>query len=694
MWRVYLAFLLTTAFGVWIVFQTVKIQVKEGPALRKQAEKQSISSDTITARRGNIYADDGSLMATSMPIYDVRMDMMAEGLTNAVFNKGVDSLAYLLAKTFGTKSTNEYLVALKKARREKKRYFRLKNGVFYDELNAMKTWPLLRMGKYKGGFIVIEEETRRYPFGVLAKRTIGNSGNGGKPVGLEGAYNQVLAGVSGRRLMQKVAGGEKVPLNFDNEIEPEDGKDIYTTIDITIQDVAEEALRDALMKNNAESGTAILMEVKTGQIKAIANFKRTAPGQYKDVYNYAIGESLEPGSTFKLLSLIALLESGKAELDDSITIDNGETKFFGQTMKDSEKGNFNRLTLQQSFEKSSNVGISKFVHRHFAKNPEDFVDYIYKTGINKPLGISLGGEEDPVIRKPGQKGWSRVSPMWMSIGYEVQVTPMQILALYNAVANNGTMVKPIFVKEIRQAGQLIQQFETEVITESICSKSTLKKIRLALEGVVLRGTATNLKNPNYSVAGKTGTAQMYDKKGGYEEYYKSSFAGYFPADNPQYTCIVSINGASTGVYYGSLVAGPVFKEIADKVYATQHDLHPEVQDDTAKLYVRLPSPKVGPAKDLRAVLDGVGIAPQTEGVVDDTQWGIAMAKQNSMVIAERKVVSGLVPNVVGMGLKDAVYLIEQAGMKVHYSGKGKVRTQSIGAGTNVVRGGTVYIELK
>lgn len=696
LWRVYLAFFLTCIFGVMIVVYAFRIQAIEGEKWRTLANELSTSYQTIEATRGNIYSDDGSLLATSVPVYDIRMDMQASGLKKGVFNNNVDSLAYLLAKEFPQYTKVQFLRRLKQAHIDKKRYFLVKRNVNFNQVKKMKDWPLFRLGKYKGGFIVIEKERRQQPFKILAKRTIGYSREGIAPVGLEGAYDEVLSGVSGKRLMQKVSGGQWIPVNYDNEIEPEDGKDIYTTIDINIQDVAEEALLQALIDHNAENGCAILMEVKTGRIKAIANLTRKGNDEtveYKEAYNYAVGESAEPGSTFKLAALIALLESGVADLGDSVEIDNGKTKFFDRTMKDSEWSPDKKLTLQQSFEKSSNVGISKLVYQHFAKKPDEFVKLVKGLGIDKPLGLQIYGEGKPRIKSPSDRDWSGTTLPWMSIGYEATITPLQILALYNAVANDGKMVKPVFAKEVRHVGKLIEKYETQVLKKSICSEKTLKKVRKAMEGVVLRGTAKNLRNKNYTVAGKTGTAQIADAKNGYRKYYKSSFVGYFPADNPQYTCIVSINGASNGVYYGSVVAGPVFKEIADKVYSSKLDLHLDINERKLQATNTLPTPKVTQKDELKTVLNKIGVSSQTVGELDENQWVSTKAKTKSLKIQERKVISGLVPNVVGMGLKDALFLIENSGLKARFIGSGKVRKQSIPPGKKVQRGNTIYIEL-
>ncbi len=696
LWRVYLAFFVTCVFGVMIMVYAFRIQFVEGDKWRTLASELSTSYQTIEATRGNIYSDDGSLLATSIPVYDIRMDMKAAGLKSADFNNGVDSLAYLLSKTFPTYKKVEFLRKLKQAHIDGKRYFLVKRNVSYSQVKAMQNWPLFRLGKYKGGFIVIEKERRQQPFKQLARRTIGYSRRGVAPVGLEGAYDKILSGIGGKRLMQKVSGGQWIPVNYDNEIEPENGKDVYTTIDINIQDVAENALLKALIEHNAENGCAVLMEVKTGRIKAIANLTRKGNSEtkvYNETYNYAVGESAEPGSTFKLASLIALLESGVADLDDSIDIEGGKTMFFEHIMKDSERSAAGKLTLQQSFEKSSNVGISKLVVQHFAQNPEKFTTLIKKLGINKPLGLQIYGEGTPRIKSSEDSDWSGITLPWMSIGYEVTLTPLQILALYNAVANNGKMVKPSFAREVRHVGKLVERYETQVLNKSICSKETLKKVRQAMEGVVLRGTARNLRNKNYTVAGKTGTAQIADTKNGYRKYYKSSFVGYFPADNPQYTCIVSINGASNGVYYGSAVAGPVFKEIADKVYASKLDLHLDINERNLQVKDALPTPKVSRKEGVKEILNQIGISSQMAGEVDENQWVFTKKEKQSLKILERKIVSGLVPDVTGMGLKDALFLIENAGLRVRFIGNGKVRKQSISAGKKILRGATIYLEL-
>ncbi|MBI1222165.1 MAG: PASTA domain-containing protein [Bacteroidetes bacterium] len=692
LWRVYIAFAGVCLFGLLILWYAFKIKVVEGEKWREKAQELTTDFQTIEAVRGNIYADDGSLLATSVPIYELRMDFRAGGLSDEIFKEGIDSLAYLFSITFQDKSKSEYLREFMNARKLGKRYFLLKRRLGFQRVKEMKTWPILRLGQHKGGLIIIEKDQRQRPFQLLAYRTIGYSVDGVAPVGLEGAYDGVLGGVSGKRLMQKVSGGFWIPVNDENEIEPENGKDIYTTIDINLQDVAEDALYETLVKNDAMNGTAVLMEVETGHIKAIANLTRKSEGVYAEEYNYAVGESAEPGSTIKLVSLIALLEEG-ASMGDSVDVEGGITTYFDRKMKDSEPGHYDKLTLQQAYEKSSNVGVSKLVYKHFKDQPQKFVDYFTELGLAEPLGLQITGEGKPRIKQPGDNDWYGTTLPWMSIGYETQFTPLQILSLYNAIANNGTMVKPMLVTQVRQTGKVVDHFEPTVIKDKICSKEVLKKVRIAMEGVVAPGgTARNLMNPNYTVAGKTGTAQMA-RGGRYNKsFYKSSFVGYFPADHPKYTCIVSINGASRGVYYGSAVAGPVFKEIADKVYANSLQMHQDIEETIEVPEMETPPNIAGQMDDIRTVMNDLGISNKVIG--DESEWAQTRRLNKSMEVEKRKVIGNLVPNVVGMTLKDALFLLENAGIKVQAVGTGKIRKQSMRPGSRVYRGATIILELR
>lgn len=693
LWRVYLAFFAVALFGVMVLVYAFRIQFIEGDEWRKMAEELTTDYQTIEAVRGNIYAADGSLLATSVPIYELRMDFKAGGLTDEVFNTDVDSLALLFSQAFKDKSYADYLREFKTARKRGSRYHLLKRKLNFQQVKAMKQWPILRRGQHRGGLIIIEKDRRQKPFQLLAERTIGYSVEGVAPVGLEGAYNKSLAGVSGKRLMQKVAGGVWIPVNADNEIEPENGKDIYTTIDINLQDVAENALYEMLVRHDALNGCAILMEVETGHIKAIANLSKRSEGVYAEDYNFAVGESAEPGSTIKLASLIALLEEG-VSLQDSVDVELGQTKFFDRVMKDSEPGHYQMLSLQQAFEKSSNVGISKLVYKQFKEQPQKFVDYFSKLGMDKPLNLQITGEGKPRLKKPSDNDWYGTTLPWMSIGYETQFTPLKILTLYNAIANQGKMVKPIMVTEVRQTGKLVDRYKTEVIEDQICSKETLKKAQAALEGVVQNGTARNLKNENYGIAGKTGTAQMA-RGGKYNKsFYKSSFAGYFPTDHPKYTCIVSINGASKGVYYGSAIAGPVFLEIANKVYANSLQMHKDITETATPPELATPRNFAGNLKEVKAVFNSLNIPNKVGESDEEMEWTQTARFETRMRLDERKMPKKAVPNVKGMSLQDALFILENRGFKVVATGRGKVYRQSMNPGTPIFRGSTIVIELK
>lgn len=693
MWRIYLIYFGMCLFGVAIIFQIFKVQVIEGNQWRDKAEALTTKYINIEAVRGNIFAADGSLLATSYPKYEVRMDMMVA--KESMFYDGIDSLSYCLSKLFGDKSWHSYKSELVEARRDGERYHLIKGNVDYIQLKKMKSFPIFREGRYKGGIVYTQQNKRARPFKGLAARTIGYQKDN-ISVGLEGAYDEHLAGVGGKRLMQRISGGVWKPLNDENEIEPKDGSDLVTTIDINIQDVAESALRTQLMNHAADHGCAVLMEVATGEVKAIVNLTRGDDGNYYESFNYAIGELTEPGSTFKLASVIALLEEGGVSIGDSVDTEDGITYFHNVPMKDSDydKGGHGKITLQQTFELSSNVGIAKMVTKHFEKDPQKYVDVLYKMGLNDSLGIEIAGEGKPQIINTQNKQWSGITLPWMSIGYEVLMTPMQILAFYNAVANDGKLVRPKFVKEIRNRGKVKEVIETEVLNNSICSKSTIDKVRVLLEGVVQRGTATNVKHADYQIAGKTGTAQINYGDRSQRMKYQASFAGYFPADNPKYSGIIVINNPSKYVYYASYVAAPVFKEIADKVYSTQIDIHKELTNDTAmvaSIDTKMPWTKVGHQKDLVTALNKLKINTHTQNA--SSRWVDTNAMQDTVDLTEKNINEQLIPKVVGMGAADAVYLLENLGLKVKLDGSGVIVQQSILPGTRVTKNREIVLRL-
>jgi cell division protein FtsI (penicillin-binding protein 3) len=677
-----------------------KIQFKEGKKWTKLADSLSTTIQTIEPSRGNIFACDYSLLATSLPIYDLRIDGVSPGfMDDEIFDNNIDSLALMLSQEFSDGRTKaDYKHILTNVKKREDRYYLLKRKVSYTQMKRVVKFPIFRMGKYKGGLTIEEKDRREKPFDYLAERTIGYSVDGIAPVGVEGAFDKELTGKPGKRVMQRIAGGTWIPVNDEEQIDAQNGKDIVTTIDVNVQDVAEQALMNTLVKNDAQWGTAILMEVKTGEIKAIANLTRISEGKYNEQYNYAVGESLEPGSTFKLTSVLSLLDDGKAKLTDMYDTEGGKKQYFANaTMYDSEAGGHGIINLQQAFEVSSNVAISSAVYQAYKDAPSEFVEHLKKLKLNKPIGLQITGEGNPRIKERKDKDWYGTTLPWSSIGYEIKVTPMQMITLYNAVANDGKMIKPIFVKQISQTGKLIKEFNTEVMVNQICKPSTLKQLRSCMEGVVLHGTATNLKNPNYTVAGKTGTALVADGRSGYKKkIYRASFVGYFPANNPQYTCMVMVNGPSKGIYYGSAVAGPVFKEIADKVYASNTNLHSDLRFTVNEEEIEIPIAHSGNTNDTKTVYNKFGISSHLKNdsaESNNSEWSSVESNKKIVVLKQQKNLKDLIPDVKGMGLKDAVYLLENSGLKVLVEGAGKVKEQSLAPGQKLIKGMSISLKL-
>ncbi len=680
MFRVYIVFSLIAVFGVSIIAKVAYIQVIEGDELKEQAIEQEYRFFDTDAVRGNIYASDGSLLATSIPIFEIRMDVASDLISSELFKDSATWLARSLSKKFGNKTQWEYKQMLIKARASGNRYLLIQKNVSFEDLRELKTYPIFNRGKYKGGLIAVRKTRRAYPYGLLARRTIGYA----KPhenlfVGLEGNYNNVLEGNRGRQLHRRMANGAWKPVSSDNNVDPDIGRDIITTIDPYLQDVTESALMRHIEKHQAEKGTAILMEVKTGEIKAIANLQLdTKDGKYKEVYNIAVGELFEPGSTFKLPSMMVALENGWISKTDSVEIGDGWTVYHNRTMKDSHLIDADGwLTPYESFTFSSNVGVSRIMWDNTQADPWSFVNTLQNIFYTDNLDIEIRGGRAANIPTPKSSTWSKVSIPWMSIGYELMVTPLHLLTFYNAVANDGKLVKPKFVKEIREAGITVQQFDTEVLSDKICSDQTLATAREYLEGVVQNGTAKNIKNAVYKIAGKTGTAQIAEN-GKYIKKYNASFAGYFPADKPKYSCLVLIHKPNGGSFYATTVAAPVFKEIADVVYATQLDIHPEMDDQTVNtLYAEYN----GPTSQVEW-LEKLGVD------LTGTKSGSQMQTFDEFVSNKS------VPDVRGMGLADAVFILENLGLKTKITGKGNVKSQSISAGSSLKRGDDINLKLE
>jgi cell division protein FtsI (penicillin-binding protein 3) len=660
--------------GLAILFGAVPLRIFyiqnfEREALESLESENYVKRVEVPASRGNIFAADGKLLAISSPKFNIRMDVVT--VDSDLFDDQVGELALGLSLLFKDMSKADYERKLREARRGGNRYLHIQSEISYDELQRLKALPIFEKGKYRGGLIVEQLNTRELPLGKLAERTIGYD-RSGYHVGIEGAYSAMLSGQNGERLSQKISGGLWRPLPDANEIEPIDGSDVITTIDSRYQDVAQRALLRSLERHEADHGCAVVMHVETGAIVAIVNLGRTEEGKYYEKRNYAVWESTEPGSTFKLASIMAVLEDGVADTSDIVDTHGGVYKFYDSEVRDSRKGGYGKISLGRAFEVSSNVGIAKLLFDNYRDNPEQFVDRLYLMGLNDKTGIGIQGEGTPIIPTPSDSRWSGITLPWMSHGYTVSMTPLQVLTFYNAVANDGVVVRPYLVDQIQKNGKAVYQYSREVINPALCSAETLLKVQALLEGVVVRGTATNIYTSAIPMAGKTGTCKLkYWASDESEQGYQASFAGYFPANNPEYSCIVVVNrpDPSTG-YYGSTVAAPVFAEIAEHIIAYKAL---EIDTDEA---IR-PSGKL--------------LAMQSEEVDKAPYIPEEVLRMNTDVIG-REVIA--MPNLKGLPLADALYVIESSGLTARISGRGKVAAQSIPAGQKIRKGTTIKLYLE
>lgn len=658
-YRIYLVAFAILIMAIAIAVKLTNIQWVEGDYYRELAKERTVKNFVIPANKGNIYSADGSLLATSIPKYIIRFDALAP--KRDAFEKNVNALADSLVTILG-KSAGFYQNELRKARANNNRYFLVARDLSYTDYMKIKRFPLFNLGAYKGGIIVEQKTVREHPIGKIAERTIGYEriDHNGKTriAGIEGAFADYLNGKDGKILKQKIAKGQWKPIRDLNEVDPQDGYDVISTIDVYIQDIAHHALLKQLEYYEADHGSVVVMECATGEVKAIANLGRESNGNYYEKLNYAIGESQEPGSTFKLLDLIALLDDKKADTSTVYDTNGGEIEYFRRKVRDSRRGGYGKISLARGFEVSSNTVMAQAVQKAYKDNPSEFVNRINSYGLNKPLGLPIEGEGIPMIPQPKGKNWSGIALPWMAYGYGVSVTPIQMLTLYNAVANNGEMVKPIFVKEVKEWNKTIKKFDKEVINPRICSPETLAKVKTVLENTVKNGTGKKLYSKDFSMAGKTGTAQVnYGKGKGADSgmYYASSFAGYFPADHPKYSCIVIIHRPSKekGIY-GADVSGPVFKRIAQKIFT-------EV-------------PSTNEIKKLDRKI------PKQE-------------KDYNEYFAELQKGQQSIPNVKGMPGMDAIALLENLGLKVRANGIGKVKKQSLQEGQDIIRNTTITLEL-
>lgn len=654
-YRMYLVAFTMFVMAVLVLVKLNNIQWIEGEYYRKLAKERTVKNFTIPANKGNVYSADGSLLATSIPEYTIRFDALSPSSEN--FSELLKPLSDSLAKMFG-KSTGFYQSELQKARNNKNRYFLIARKLSYTDYMRIKSFPLFNKGAYKGGIIIEQKTVRSHPIGLVAQRTIGyereNADGSANGKGLEFAFSTYLNGKNGHRMMQKIAKSQWKPISDNNELEPQDGYDIISTIDVYIQDIAHHALLKQLEHYQADHGCVVVMETKTGEVKAISNLGRADDGSYYETQNYAVAESHEPGSTFKLVDLIALLDDNKIDTSKVYDTNGGVIEYYNRKVRDSKKGGYGKISIARGFELSSNTALVKAVTDNYASNPQQFVDRINSYGLNKPLGLQLVGEGKPRIPQPGDKNWYGTTLPWMAFGYGVAMTPLQTLTLYNAVANDGKMIKPLFVKEVKEWNKTIKKYDTEVINPKIASDETLKKVRAVLENVVKKGTGSKLYSKDFSMAGKTGTAQAnYRDKS--KLHYVSSFVGYFPANEPKYSCIVIVHKPNVAAgYYGADVAGPVFKRIAQKIYTD--------------------SPPTNHIKNINSE--------------------IALVEQNyNSYYKQAQNITSRVPNVKGMQVMDAIALLENLGFKVKANGLGKVKSQSIQAGEAIHKNKTIVLEL-
>ena len=684
-------------FGIVIVGRILLIQNVDTEKWKEIAKDLKSNTTEIWAKRGNICADDGSVLSTSVPYYELRLDMQAPKIIE-IYSKESDALVVEMAAFFGFSST-DFRLRLKTAFDKKNRWFLINpQQIDHNKYQEFKQLKSMSRSHFGSGLIAVTENRRILPHGDLASRTIGvlNKGVFGGVhgnvgyTGVEGLCENYLAGVNGLALKRNFSGSWiNTPL-----VEPKEGKDVITTINVNLQDYAQTALGKQMETSQAEWGTAIVMEVKTGAIKAVANMGLKKDGTYGETYNFAFGHAgcSEPGSTFKLMSLIAAMDAGYADTSDLVDTGRGLWEYRGQKMKDSDydHGGHGLITLKRTFELSSNIGTAKIICKYYEGKEREFIDRLYSFGLNKQLGLGFLGEAEPRIKYPTDPDWWGPSLAWIAHGYEIKIAPIQTLTFYNSVANNGVMVKPKFIEEIREDGIPIKKFKTEIVNPSICSKSTLGKAQSMLKGVVIRGTAKALKNKYYTLAGKTGTAVIADENKGYgvggTKKYQASFCGYFPADDPKYSIIVVIVGPK-GAYYGGSVAGPVFKGIADKVYAA----YLEPAADSIPPHNEIPAVKPGLKEDVMLLSRDLGFKTQSQNMTADR---VTVAYDTTTVfITGVNDTSGLLPDVVGMGAGDAVYLLEKAGYKTRTNGFGRVFRQSPTSGMPCSKGETISLEL-
>lgn len=685
--RVYLAFTCLCLLGGAVLVKAAIIQVEEGPELRALGRDINTRVNTLTAERGNIYSEDGKLLCSTIPRFDIHIDFSV--IDKKLLDDSLAALARGIATVFGDRSPDYYLGKLRRGKERNRQYFLLKKSVAYHEFQALRELPIFRRGRYRGGFIHEPRPKRVNPFGKLAYRTIGLWRENSPAIGIEAAYDSILQGIPGQRIEQKMTGGVWVPLNG-TETEPENGKDLVTTLDMRIQDIAETAMESVLRQYDAQYGTCIVMEVETGKIRALVNLGRQKDGSYWEDFNYALVPT-EPGSTFKLMTLYSLLKDRYISVEDRMDAEGGAIAFGRRVMRDAHLG-IRETTIKQAFAQSSNAAMAKLVHQYYYKDPGQFIENLRFLRLDRPTGIDIPGERRSVLKSPKDPSWSATTLPWMATGYEVMISPLQLCMVYNAVANDGKMMKPYLISAIREYGQDEVRFAPEVLIPAIGDSSLVAQLQECVREVAVTGTAKHIQGPYYPIAGKTGTAQVADKGIRYSDrVYQGSFVGYFPADHPRYTIAVTVRTRPySRAYYGGTVAAPVFQKIADKIFSSESGSWSSPLDSLRDnqepaLVVRA---AYAPSLSLLLPRFGAQAIPQqgwverTEDSMSTTPWRLRTMSPGSM------------PDVRGMGFRDALYLLEQRGLRVEKKGNGQVHAQSIEPGSPVQKGESVRLELK
>ncbi|MBR4469520.1 MAG: transpeptidase family protein [Bacteroidales bacterium] len=708
LWKTYLVYFLVLLFGIALIVKIILVQTKDSEELKELAQQKELRVRTLEASRGNIYSSDGQLMATSIPQYDVFFDYKAVDST-LLANK-IDSLCIQMSELFPKRTPAQWKAFFAEGMVKKNRHYKIGLNISLAEYNKMQKFVIFNQGIYKGGLIAEKKIRRERPFKELAGLMLGMANEEqGYFFGIEGAYNEYLRGVNGRQLVRRIHHGDWMPVNSEDDVEAQNGDDVITTFDIKLQDIVESALNHTLTENKAEQGCAILMDVETGYVKAMANLRLNhETGKYEESYNVAMAERYEPGSVFKIASMVVLFNHKEdTKLTDLVNIGTGPIKFSNRVMKDDHsfaKGGI--CTVQEVIEQSSNKGTAVLITKAFAAHPEKYVDGLYALGLNKKIGTGIKGEAQPVIKHPndktkdGRKLWSNVSLPWMSIGYEVNVTPMQLIMLYNAIANGGRLMKPQFVTEIRRGSQTVEKYDPICLNEHIASPESIKKLQTMLEGVAIRGTAKRqFAGCVVNVAGKTGTAQYYDRVQGYayhepgigRKLYNTTFVGYFPAEQPRYSCIVMVSRARGRFWAAGGVSAPGFREIAEKVYAMRIGTQ---DDDSIKVAPRVASEPVIVRHDKETAFLK-SIAKDYNDFAINGEWvTVEQNESGETKIKEARLQSGRVPNVIGMDISDAVYLLENMGIKTNFVGQGTVKEQSLHPGDTVRANSIIHLTLE